>query len=729
MLTNELRPTTWDDMAGQKINVQILKSIVRNPDGAPRCIIMEGAFGGGKTTSARILARELNGIKDPNYDLNSSPFYYEYDSTVIGNVEKIRELRDTLGSGIKGYWQVVVLDECIRGDADILLADGSTVKMKDLVDGCMNVEVMSYNSQLGIIEPKRVTGWFENTPKVFYSVGTTLQKGVVKCSDNHVFITPEGEKPLSDLNVGDKIYRYNPVITKEQEQVILGTLLGDSGIDAINTNSSDYEFCPRIVMTQGIEQENWLRLKGKILDNIIGTKDIRWDTSQKKSDKSFAGSKAVGVIATRSLLSLRKYSKLLMVNRKKTVTREYLDMLNPLGIAVWYLDDGSKHTRKYRLKDGSIVEKEGYVHLHTEGFTLEENTVICDYFKDRWNIEFKPYTYGDKTYVHTTKFEETDKFFQLISPYLCDDIISYKNSMVYAPGNGLKHIVDGGMGIVEDIITRIRVINGKLEPSYDIEVDGNHNYFVGGILVHNCHAVSSQAQTALLKILEEVKSNTFFILCSTHIYKILPTIRSRSLELKYSTVPYEEIIEHLDKVAIKLGADIPDDIKGIIASRSGGHMRNAHMLLDKYFLIGSEVFKESVKSSLSLYCRFFNAVLVDNQADVMKSLNELMMLPLEDLKSDLADLIMMVMKAYNGFEVASSDVKALVSAYGNDIMKLVRAYYSDWTKNFFRSDSDFQAGMLCYYVILKGSKPAEVNQGNQQVNSGSAVNDRRMVRR
>lgn len=355
MLTNELRPTTWDDMAGQKINVQILKSIVRNPDGAPRCIIMEGAFGGGKTTSARILARELNGIKDPNYDLNSSPFYYEYDSTVIGNVEKIRELRDTLGSGIKGYWQVVVLDEV--------------------------------------------------------------------------------------------------------------------------------------------------------------------------------------------------------------------------------------------------------------------------------------------------------------------------------------------------------------------------------------HACSSQAQTALLKILEEVKSNTFFILCSTHIYKILPTIRSRSLELKYSTVPYEEIIEHLDKVAIKLGADIPDDIKGIIASRSGGHMRNAHMLLDKYFLIGSEVFKESVKSSLSLYCRFFNAVLVDNQADVMKSLNELMMLPLEDLKSDLADLIMMVMKAYNGFEVASNDVKALVSAYGNDIMKLVRAYYSDWTKNFFRSDSDFQAGMLCYYVILKGSKPAEVNQGNQQVNSGSAVNDRRMVRR
>ena len=43
------------------------------------------------TTSSRIVGRELNNIKDENYDLLNSPFYYEFDSTVVGNVEEIKK--------------------------------------------------------------------------------------------------------------------------------------------------------------------------------------------------------------------------------------------------------------------------------------------------------------------------------------------------------------------------------------------------------------------------------------------------------------------------------------------------------------------------------------------------------------------------------------------------------------------------------------------------------------
>lgn len=333
MLTNELRPLTWNDMAGQKINKQILKSIVKNPETSPKSLIFEGEFGCGKTTSARIMARELNGIKDPNYDLNNSPFYFEYDSTVIGNVDKIRELRDVFGTGSADYWQVIVFDET--------------------------------------------------------------------------------------------------------------------------------------------------------------------------------------------------------------------------------------------------------------------------------------------------------------------------------------------------------------------------------------HAISNQAQTALLKILEEVKGKTFFICCTTHVHKVIPTIRSRSLELKFGLVPYEEIKEHLDEVTSKLGVDIGEDIKGIIASRSGGHMRNAHMLLDKYLLIGDETFRASVKSSIDLYCEFFRSIKSNNQVDVMKTLNELNTVPLNTLKSDLNEVILLCMKSFSGVAVSNPKVEELTKLYGTDIMKLVKFYFSDWVKNIFESDYHFITGMLCFYNILS----AEVGNG------------------
>ncbi len=46
-----------------------LKAIIKNPTESPRCLIFQGAFGSGKTTCSRIMARELNNIKDSNFVL------------------------------------------------------------------------------------------------------------------------------------------------------------------------------------------------------------------------------------------------------------------------------------------------------------------------------------------------------------------------------------------------------------------------------------------------------------------------------------------------------------------------------------------------------------------------------------------------------------------------------------------------------------------------------------
>ena len=341
MLSQELRPSTWSEVAGQKENVKILKAVVKNPKEAPKCLIFQGAYGSGKTTLARIMARELNNIKDPNFDILSSPFYYEFDSTVIGNVEEIRRLRDMFTVSYGEYWRVIVFDEC--------------------------------------------------------------------------------------------------------------------------------------------------------------------------------------------------------------------------------------------------------------------------------------------------------------------------------------------------------------------------------------HAVSNQAQTALLKMLEEAEGNNLFIMCTTHIHKVLPTIRSRSLELKFDCVPTDDIIANLTRVAEDRNLNLSDEIKLLIAERSGGHMRNAHMLLDKYNLIGEEDFKDSIKSSITLYCDFLIAVYKNDRDEVLRTLNSLMNIPKDDLQEDFNTVMTESMRGYCGFEVRHKDIKRLIDAYKTDFLLIASCYMQSWVKNAFIDMPYFQATMLYFYnSVRRGLESRQVPQRSVQ---------------
>lgn len=125
MLTLEYRPKTFRDMAGQDLVRKALMHIVKDPENAPRTLLLCGKFGTGKTTSARIFARALNcpnqlpngdacGREDCpicSTDIQDSMFYDEYDSAIVGKAESIRELRNTFYFGYNKGYKVIVLDE------------------------------------------------------------------------------------------------------------------------------------------------------------------------------------------------------------------------------------------------------------------------------------------------------------------------------------------------------------------------------------------------------------------------------------------------------------------------------------------------------------------------------------------------------------------------------------------------------------------------------------------
>lgn len=125
MLALEYRPRTFAQMAGQDLVKKSLLHISQDPENAPQTILLEGKFGTGKTTAARIFARALNcPNKLPNGDacgrddcpicgkeIQDSIFYSEYDAAIVGRVETIREMRDTFYFGYANGYRVIVFDE------------------------------------------------------------------------------------------------------------------------------------------------------------------------------------------------------------------------------------------------------------------------------------------------------------------------------------------------------------------------------------------------------------------------------------------------------------------------------------------------------------------------------------------------------------------------------------------------------------------------------------------
>lgn len=103
------RPNTFSEVVGQDIPKSVLTKIAISPGISVRSIFLKGSYGSGKSTMARIFGRALNcSTFQKTHDvcnecegcreglLKNSQTYWEFDSTVVGNVEAIRALHDKL---------------------------------------------------------------------------------------------------------------------------------------------------------------------------------------------------------------------------------------------------------------------------------------------------------------------------------------------------------------------------------------------------------------------------------------------------------------------------------------------------------------------------------------------------------------------------------------------------------------------------------------------------------
>lgn len=181
--------------------------------------------------------------------------------------------------------------------------------------------------------------------------------------------------------------------TEEEFQVLYGTILGDSHLSNRDRNISGS-------MAHCVQQKEFIEYKHHMLQ--------RFTTNIKEKivfDKRFKNPEYhTYYMYIRASKALNKLYPKVYCNKVKYINKELLYKLTGLGIATWYMDDGSN-------------EHYGYIFC-TNGFSRQDVLLIQQFFKEKFDIN----TTIRKDNVLYIKADSKQKFKDLVSPYIIESM-------------------------------------------------------------------------------------------------------------------------------------------------------------------------------------------------------------------------------------------------------------------------------------------------------------------
>jgi hypothetical protein len=182
--------------------------------------------------------------------------------------------------------------------------------------------------------------------------------------------------------------------------IIIGTLLGDASIPKLLGRRKSYS----IRWSHSLKQEEyclWKLNQSKLSMGMYyrSRKDLR---TNKIYECLEVYSKQIDLIEFRNLF---------YINNVKKVSKQLLDSLEPLSIAVWFCDDGSLYYNGNNC----------HMTLGVDGFDDESKQNIITYFNEKWGIQFKYH----QARIRTTSVVFAEKFEELFGKYF-PDFMNYK---------------------------------------------------------------------------------------------------------------------------------------------------------------------------------------------------------------------------------------------------------------------------------------------------------------
>jgi len=120
-------------------------------------------------------------------------------------------------------------------------------------------------------------------------------------------------------------------------------------------------------------------------------------------------------------------------------------------------------------------------------------------------------------------------------------------------------------------------------------------------IIDEVHMLSTSASNALLKTLEEPPPHVIFILATTEVHKVLPTIMSRCQRFDFRRISQADVVSKLTLIGKKETIKIEPEALRLIARAATGSLRDAENLLEQlttYY--GKEVTLPQVQTILGI---------------------------------------------------------------------------------------------------------------------------------
>ena len=105
-------------------------------------------------------------------------------------------------------------------------------------------------------------------------------------------------------------------------------------------------------------------------------------------------------------------------------------------------------------------------------------------------------------------------------------------------------------------------------------------------IIDEAHMLTTEASNALLKTLEEPPEHVVFILATTNSEKLLDTIKSRTVRVKFKKATKEEIYRSLENVLKTEKKKFKKEVLELIARNVDGSFRDAKKILEELLLKG-----------------------------------------------------------------------------------------------------------------------------------------------
>lgn len=749
MLSQELRPKTLDDMAGQEEAKRLIKAIIKNPENAPKVLLFCGSFGTGKCVTGDTRVHTSDGykridelIQNPEYDndgfMDVSPqnikvvgdrlathHYYGGKKKVFKISSREFSIKGTPNHRVKVYggkgglvWKR--LDKITKDDyvaipiKDVILFDNKSEDYSFFRGGASEFDKgfilgsifsQSIGNGVDLSEMSDTIDIFGDSASI-NSFCCRVDGLIEDISYSHVkFSHKDLSKYIYEYGLSHNVPEF---VFSSNRKFIVGFL------SAFFSFLGDYDFTvSSLSESVARDIQNLLYLLG-IVSSVIATSTYECKLSilHRRSREVFCDTIVISddiqrVLLRESICNMTSKEGYIPNNTyTKFITARIRHLLRSTA-----LDDSLSSHINFD-KWFSFIKYDDRKSLSLKSYHDVLEHANMDIFKDRTLKHFDTLL-NTHIFIRVSKIKELSSYdvydltVEGTHTFTANGLINHNTTASRIVGRELNNIKDDNYDL----------LNSPFYYEFDSTVVGNveeikklRDIFTVSfgdywriVVLDETHTVSSQAQAAMLKMFEETKGKTIYILATTDPQKLLPTIRSRALEINFNDVPVEAIVDNLTKVSEDRGLNLSEEIKLLIADRSGGHMRNAHMLLDKYILLGEEDFKDSIKSSVTLFCDYLIATYKNDKDAVLSNINDLLSIPKDNLQSDWSIVMTESLRSFCGFDCRHKDIKRLVDTYGSDFNIIAQCYMSTWVKNMFVDIPYTQATLLNMYKVVQGA--------------------------